>query len=238
VAMARVLLIDEDMAMLHQLQPALAKEGYRLDHALPDLDAIRSVLLSEPDIVILGVDCRPTGWSFCQRLLEFLERPLLLLVSTNNPLDLVKGLELGADDCMAKPVHLAEAAARVRSLLRRSASGRPKGSRGYFVDGDLIVDLKRREVRRNGQPVGWTPTEFRLLSCFISYEGSVLSHEQLTRHAWGPQYVTSHGAVKLYVCQLRSKIEPDPRHPQRIQTRRGEGYLFSRLSDMRAGDQR
>jgi two-component system KDP operon response regulator KdpE len=229
--LASILLIDEDPSVECELYPALEQEGYRVTCAVPGLAAMRMMLAEEPDLVILGMNCQQGDWKFCCRVLSFLEAPLLLLLLTSNPMDQVRGLELGADDCMIRPVIMIEFLARVRALLRRPHLVNRRPRRGYFVDGDLVVDATRREVRLSGEPVALTPTEFRLLCCFTQHVGEVLSHERLTMQIWGPGCTDARDAIKQYVHQLRRKLELDPRHPQRILTRRGEGYLFQALSN-------
>lgn len=229
--LASILLIDEDPSAESKLGPALGQAGYRVAHAVPGLAAMRTMLVEEPDLVILGVNCRDGDWNFCRRVLNFLDKPLLLLLLTSNPLDQVKGLELGADDCMLKPISRIELLARVRALLRRQDLISQRARRGYFVDDDLVVDATRREVWLNGQPVTLTPTEFRFLCCFTQHVGEVLSHERLTMQVWGPNCPEARDSIKQYVHQLRQKLEPNPRHPQRILTRRGEGYLFQPLTN-------
>ena len=226
-----VLLIDDDAATGRQLQSALVKQGYSVSTSVPGLQAIRQMLVDEPDLVVLGMDSQQDDWGFCRGLLTFLDRPLILMLSTRNKLDRVRALELGADDCMVKPVCTIEAVARIRALLRRSTADFSRPRRGFFVDGDLVVDMTRREAWLDEEPVALTPTEFRLLCCFASHVGEILPHERLIVHVWGPDYTGARDAVKLYVHQLRKKIEPDPNQPRRILTRRGEGYLFQRIAD-------
>lgn len=228
---ANILLIERDTSVDRELQPAFAREGYSLEHVVPGLEAIRTMLISEPDMVILGLGPQETDWEFCRRLLAFLDRPLLLLLSTANKLDRVKGLEFGADDCMIRPFLTEEVLARARVLLRRDAYRAERSKRSYFVDGDLVIDLTRREVWLDQQPVRLTPTEFRFLSCFATHVGQVLSHERLVNYVWGPGSSSARDAVKLYVHQLRKKLEADGKGQQRIVTRRGQGYLFRTLSD-------
>jgi len=228
---ASILLIDKDVSVDRKLQPAFAREGYAVEYVLPGLDAIRTMLVDEPDLVILGLGPQEKEWEFCRRLLAFLDRPLLLLLSTGNKLDRVKGLEMGADDCMIKPVLIEEVIARTRVLLRRSPYQAQRSKRSYFVDEDLVVDLTRREVWLKDEPVRLTPTEFRFLSCFTEHVGQVLSHERLVSYVWGPDYTGARDTVKLYVHQLRKRLEPQREGPQRFVTRRGEGYLFRALTD-------
>lgn len=228
-----VLVVDNDRASASDLLSALEQEGYRSVHVLPGAQAIRRALMEEPDLVIMGIDSQKEDWRWCCRFLSFWEKPLLLLLSTTNKLDRVKGLELGADDCMIKPAHSMEVVARVRALLRRTGSSRQRSERSYLVDNNLVVDLSRREVWLDNKPIALTPTEFQLLFCFTRHVGEILSHEQLARQLWGPDCPSDQAAIKQYVYQLRQKLEPDPSRPQRIVSRRGQGYIFQLLADAR-----
>ena len=225
-----VFLIEDDAATVEAVRPVLTREGYRLECVHPGLDAIRRLLLAEPDLVILSINSRDPDWEFCHQVLVFHDRPLLLLLSGGDELDRVQGLELGADDCMLKPFLMIELLARVRALLRRDTTHRPRLSHTLFVDGDLTVDLMRREVRLDGHAVDLTATEFRMLACFVQHAGEMLSSERLITYVWGAQQAASLGSVKLYVCRLRQKLEADPARPRRILTRRGGGYIFTRLA--------
>jgi DNA-binding response OmpR family regulator len=224
---AKVLVIDGNAATIRSVCATLDREGYRVDRIQPGLDAIRKVLVTEPDLVVLGLRPTDEGWRFCRQLLTLMDRPLLLLLSTAEKLDRARGLDLGADDCMIQPVLAVELVARVRVLLRRNGSRALR--RTFFVDGDLVVDLTRREVRLDDEPVRLTPSEYRLLSCLVQHEGEVLSQEQLLAHLWGARQRRSSSVVKQYIHHLRRKLEPDPRRPRRIVTWRGEGYMLRRL---------
>lgn len=227
---AGILIIDDDIGTLEEVQWALTRDGYQVSVAQAGVDAVRKMLVNEPDLVILGVDTQERDWRFFRHILTFKIQPLLLLLSTEDMMDQVKGLELGADDCMTKPFVLVELMARTRALLRRSANSTSRQQRSLFVDGDLIIDLTRREVRLDDQPIRLTPTEFRILSCLISQVGEVLTHKRIIMQVWGPNYEGEHGILKPHIHSLRRKLEPDPSQPQRILTRRGEGYLFRRLA--------
>ncbi|HSJ54723.1 MAG TPA: response regulator transcription factor [Anaerolineae bacterium] len=227
---AHILMIDNDEAAVQDLRPALFEEGFQLEHAISGLDAIRKVLLDQPDVVILGLADVEADWQFCRRLLTFLDAPLMLLLNTENELDLVQGLELGADDCMRKPILTLELVARVRALLRRTTSRPSWRGRSYFVDHGLVIDLTRREVWLDDRPVALTPTEFKFLSCLTAHAGEVLSHERLMMHVWGNECPGWRDAIKLYIHHLRQKLEQDPSQPRRIMTRRGRGYVFQRLT--------
>jgi two-component system, OmpR family, KDP operon response regulator KdpE len=226
---SHLLLIDTDESSLAGLQPLLIQEGFLVDHEELGLDAIRKVLVAEPDVVILSIGGREHEWQFCRRLLTFLNKPLMLLLSSTDERDRVKALNWGADDCMGKPVLTEELVARIRALLRRNLSATSRSAQSYFVDEGLVIDLTRREVWFNDEPVPLTPTEFRFLTCFAAHEGQVLSHEQIMMHVWGTKQNCTRDSIKLYVYQLRQKLEPSPDSPRRIVTRRGEGYLFQRL---------
>jgi DNA-binding response OmpR family regulator len=226
-----VLLIEDDQATVKALQAALAPDGFHLDHALPGPHAMRKIVIDDPDVVILGLGSRKQSWQYLCHLLAFVDKPLLLLLSTTDDTDRIKGLELGADDCMVKPVLAEEVVARVRALVRRSGSHARRFARSLFVDTDLVIDLSRREVWLDGQPVALTPTEFRFLFCFAQHIGEVVSHQQLAMHVWGHGCSGERAAIKQYIYQLRQKLEPVPGRPQRIVCRRGQGYVFRSLTE-------
>lgn len=221
--------IDQDLLM--SLQPLLIKEGFRVDHERLGLDAIRKVLVMEPDVVILSMGNHEQDWKFYRRLLTFLDRPLMLILSSRDDRDRVKALNWGADDCMGKSFLEEEFVARIHALMRRGAAI-SRSSQSYFVDEGLVIDLTRREVWFNDEPVSLTPTEFRFLTCFAAHEGQVMSHDQIMMQVWGAKHACTRDSIKLYVHQLRRKLEPNPDSPRRIVTRRGEGYMFQRLGTM------
>lgn len=229
---ARILLIDDDRTTIEAIGPILTREGYEVDHTPTGRLALRQVLTDSPDLVVLGINSKKQDgdWRFCHLLLAFLESPLLLLLSTEDRLDRVKGLEVGADDCMVKPVLMVELVARVRALLRRNASEYSRRRQSLYVDGDLVVDLTRREVHLDDEPMVLTPIEFRILVCLIRQVEHVATYEHLRMQVWGPQRKGAQHSLKQHIHNLRQKLEPDPEHPQRIVTRWGQGYLLQRIA--------
>jgi two-component system KDP operon response regulator KdpE len=228
--LAYILLIDQDLASVYDIQPVLAQEGYHVEHALPGPLAFRKAVVEQPDLVIAGIRPENREWQFCRRLLSVLDSPLFLLLANAGELDRVKALDLGADECMIKPVLLVEMVARVRTLLRRAVADASFRQRSCFVDGDLFVDLTRRQVQVDDDPILLTSGEFRILSCLVNNEGLVVSHQQLCTQIFGPQASDAEHNVRPYICNLRRKIEPDPHHPQRIVTCQGEGYMLKRIA--------
>jgi DNA-binding response OmpR family regulator len=225
--MSRILVIEGHDATIPEICSCLDREGYQVHRVQHGSNAIREVLVTEPDMVILGLHPTTEGWRFCRQILALTDRPMLLVLCTAEKLDRTRGLELGADDCMIRPVLTVELMARVRALLRRQDSRTYRRRHTFFVDGNLVVDLSRREVRLDNKPVRLTPNEYRILCYLIQHEGEVVSQERLLNHLWGTS--THHSSViKQHIHHLRRKLEMDPRRPQRILTWRGEGYMLRR----------
>ena len=226
-----ILLIDNDLQAVAEIQLALAREGYDVQHAPLGRQAIRQLMIDQPALVVLTIDPDNEGdWKFCRRILYFLEALLLLLISNGNGMTRARGLNLGADACMLQPVLLPELKAQVSALLRRNLTPDARREQKFFVDDDLVVDLTRWEAKLDDEPVSLTPTEFLLLACLMKHAGEVVPHERLLVEAWGSDYEKHRTTLKQYIHHLRNKIEPDPEHPQRILTRWGKGYLFQRIS--------
>ncbi len=227
---ARILLIDDDLKTARQVLPILAREGYQVEHFLPGRAALRQVVMDEPDLVILGIQAQEGGWQVFRRFLPFLDQPVLLLLSSAERLDRVRALDLGADDCLIKPAAPVELVARVRALLRREVSGARDWRRRLFTDGDLTVDLSRREVWLDDEPVRVSATEFQILSCLVQNAGEVVPYERLLFQVWGSQHGRSRSCLKQHIHNLRQKLEPSPDCPRRLVTRWGEGYMLRPIS--------
>jgi DNA-binding response OmpR family regulator len=232
---ASILILDDDLSTIRTVQPLLTQEGYRVDCMLPGAPALRHVADDPLRLVLLGINDGVQGWRFCLELLALLRAPLLLLLASDHELDRVRGLFLGAADCLSKGTFSStELKARIGALLRRNegwGGGRP-ASRATFADGDLVVDLADtgREVRLAGRPAALTPIELRILACCLACVGHVILAEELLLETWGPAHGRTAASLWPHINSLRHKLESDPARPRRLVTRRGQGYLFQRIA--------
>jgi two-component system KDP operon response regulator KdpE len=222
-----ILVIDDDDDLARIVQLSLDREGYQTVIATSGLEGLQEAYRCQPDLVILdimmpGLD----GWEVCRRLVEISNVPILMLTAKGTESDIVKGLQMGADDYLTKPFSVAELIARVQALLRRAGSQSQTDKPSIFSIGNLTIDLNRRLVMRDGELVDLTPTEFKLLECFVIHRNRVLPHRFLLTEVWGPEYIGETSYLKLYVRYLRRKLEEDPADPQLIVTEWGVGYRF------------
>jgi two-component system KDP operon response regulator KdpE len=182
-----------------------------------------------PDVVLLdiampGMD----GFEVLRQIRLFSDVPVIMLTAKDDVIDKVKGLELGADDYVTKPFNHLELLARVKALLRRLDMPQPRSRAPSFQSGDLTVDFAAREVRRDGEPVALTATEYKLLYHLVRNAGHVLPHETLLAKVWGREYLDEIDYLRVYIRRLRLKLERDPEHPRHILTERGLGYRFQK----------
>jgi two-component system KDP operon response regulator KdpE len=232
---ASILILDDDPATAQAMQPLLSQEGYRVDCLPPGPPALERVANDPPGLVLLGINDGVKGWRFCHQLLCRLGAPLILLLTSDRELDRVKGLSLGAADCLSKSTCGAmELLARIGAVLRREASGaaRLPVSRTMFADGDLLIDLARTgcEVCLAGRYAALTPIERRILACCLAHVGQVVSNEGLLVATWGPGHGRSAASLWPHIHNLRRKLEPDPGHPRRLVTRPRRGYFLQRVA--------
>jgi DNA-binding response OmpR family regulator len=223
----KILIIDDDQDLAKIVQLSLDQEGYQTVVATSGLEGLQEAYRVQPDLVILdimmpGMD----GWEVCRRLGEMSTVPILMLTAKGTEGDIVKGLQIGADDYLTKPFSVAELIARIQALLRRAGSQSQTDKPSTFSIGNLTIDLNRRRVTRDGKLVDLTPTEFKLLECFVTHRDRVLPHRFLLTEVWGSEYIDEMSYLKLYVRYLRRKLEEDPANPQLIVTEWGVGYRF------------
>lgn len=223
----KILIIEDDTALNALLADQLSEQGHEVLSATDGQQGLVLALEESPDLVILdimmpGLD----GWTVCRRLRETSNVPIIILTARVMQTDVIQGLELGADDYLTKPFDMRELELRIQAVARRAQPAQPVSGL-LFDDGRLRIDLRRRLVLRAGQAVHLTPTEFRLLSHLVQQRGRVVSHEELLRGAWGPEYATETAILSVYVRYLRQKLEENPSDPQYIKTVWGEGYRFA-----------
>jgi two-component system KDP operon response regulator KdpE len=189
--------------------------------------ALDVVEAERPDIVLLdvglpGVD----GFDVLREIRLFSDVPVVMLTARDDPMDKVKGLELGADDYVTKPFNHLELMARVRAVLRRHEMPPPTSRAPSFRALDLEVDFAAHEVRLRGERLDLTPTEYKLLYHLVRNAGHVLQHGTLLAKVWGREYLDEVDYLRVYVRRLRDKLGDDPDHPRYIRTERGLGYRF------------
>jgi DNA-binding response OmpR family regulator len=226
--MPRVLLIEDDEAVREGLSLALTYQGHTVDAVRTGEEGLELLMSVAPDVVVLdlmlpGVD----GFEVCRRIRASGDLPIIMLTARNDDIDVVAGLEAGADDYVAKPAQARVLEARIRAVLRRSSSSAPEVVTERH--GDLTIDREGLVVTRLGQPVSLAPTELRLLLELSSSPGRVMSRQQLLESVWDQGYLGDSRLVDACVQRLRSKIENDPAAPRYVQTVRGFGYRFGPL---------
>jgi DNA-binding response OmpR family regulator len=223
----RVLVVEDDATVAEVVVRYLEREGFEVESVGDGREALERAGRSLPDLVVLdlmlpGLD----GLEVCRRLRAVAPIPVIMLTARGEESDRVLGLELGADDYVAKPFSPRELTARVKSVLRRAQGPlSPVDVPGVVTIGDLEIDLGAREVRRNGEPVTLTAREFELLAFLINHPRRVFRREELLEQVWGYTYGDT-STVTVHIRRLREKIEPQPSDPQSIQTVWGVGYRF------------
>jgi two-component system KDP operon response regulator KdpE len=226
--MTKILLIDDGAVQLGKLQPALESDGYHVFKASDGQTSLKIAWSESPDLVILNLKLPAmSGFETCRRLRE-LGIPFVLVTSpTHREQDVIKALEMGADDYLRYPLEVPILLAKLRTLLRRNH--RQVTSAAVYDDGHLCIDLDSRKVTVGDELIKLTPTEFRLLSILLRQVGRVVTHEELIKEIWGTEKNTSLGSLKLYIHYLRQKLEESPKKPYYLLAEWGVGYRFREL---------
>jgi two-component system KDP operon response regulator KdpE len=221
----RVLVVDDEVQIRRFLRIALEANGYRVYEAANGQDAIQEAARLRPDLVILDMGLPDMeGLAVLERLRERSPTPVIILSVRDADRDKVAALDAGADDYLTKPFSLEELMARMRAAQRHAMPGPPSLE---FCSGDVRVDLAHRQVTKNGEAVRLTPTEYALLRLLIQHAGKVLTHKQILKEVWGPEYVDETHYLRVYFAQLRQKLEDDPALPRLILTEPGVGYRLA-----------
>jgi two-component system, OmpR family, KDP operon response regulator KdpE len=218
-----ILIVEDDPQIRRFLRATLTAEGYVYYEAVTAADGLIQVDTRRPDLILLdlGLPDRD-GLEVIRRVRESSQMPIVVLSARGEENDKIAALDLGADDYVAKPFGVGELLARIRAALRRSAAIAPEGAVLCF--GRIEIDLDKRIVKVAGEEVHLTPNEYRLLQVLIRYPGKVLTQRQLLNEVWGPNHLDQAQYLRVYIAQLRRKLESDPTRPKHLQTEPGVGY--------------
>ena len=223
--MTRVLVVDAEPQILRALAINLRARGYDVATAGTGADALSSAAAHHPELVVLDLGLPDLeGTEVIAGLRGWTSVPIVVLSARQHGEDKVEALDLGADDYVTKPFAMNELMARLRAAVRRAASGEPTETE--VVAGNLVIDLARKRVRRDGAEVRLTPTEWAFLELLARNVGRLVPREQILREVWGTGYLHEHHYLRVYAAQLRRKLEDDPAHPRHLLTTSGLGYTL------------
>jgi len=221
-----VLAVDDEAGILRLIKLELSTQGFRVITAAGGEEALRVAEEQRPDIALLDIVMpEMTGLELMRKLRERSNIPVILLTAKGSESDKVRGLELGADDYLAKPFSPDELSARVRAVLRRTVGS--SGAENVVHVGGIEVDLNRRLVKRDGKIVTLTRTEWMLLQHLAANVGKIMLNAELLSKVWGPEYRDDLQYLRVWVSRLRRKLEDDPSKPKLIKTFQGIGYMLA-----------
>ena len=221
-----ILVIDDEPQILRAMRTILTEKEFRVTTASRGEEGLALAAAQEPDLIILDLGLPDMdGTVVCERLREWTQTPIIILSVRDSERDKVAALDIGADDYRTKPFGIEELLARVRVALRHAASR--KGEQSKVVKaGPINIDLAWHIVKRNDEEVKLTGTEYKLLAYLAANHGRVLTHQSILTHVWGPADADHTEYLRVYMRQLRKKLEADPERPQYILTEPGIGYRF------------
>jgi len=222
-----VVLIEDEPQIRRFLRAALGAQGYRLIESTTGEDGLLQAATRQPDLVIVDLGLPDLdGVEVIRKLREWASMPIIVLSARGQERDKITALDAGADDYVSKPFGVGELLARMRVALRHSADLREPDEPTFTV-GDLKVDLAQRRVFVSGKEVHLTPTEYKLITTLIRHAGKVLTHRQLLKEVWGPPYADQAHYLRVYMAQLRRKLEGNPARPRYLLTEPGVGYRLA-----------
>jgi DNA-binding response OmpR family regulator len=223
---ARILIVEDEPAMVAGLRDNFEYEGYEVISAADGVTGLERALTDDPDLVVLDVMMpRMSGLDVCKQLkTKRPSLPIIMLTARGQEIDKVVGLELGADDYVTKPFSIRELMARTKAVLRRVSS--PEQTLEFYRFGDVEVDIRGNEVRRAGKRLDFSAKEFALLAYFIAHPAETLSRDRLLNAVWGYESYPNTRTVDTHILHLRQKLEPNPEEPRFILTVHGTGYKF------------
>jgi two-component system KDP operon response regulator KdpE len=226
---ARVLLIDDEAAIVRVLRPALQGHHYDIASASTGAEGLSQLEKYQPDLILLDLSLPDIdGVTLAGLLREKTEAPIIVLSVRSGDQDKIAALDNGANDYVTKPFSMGELLARIRAALRSyHKQGYTPSQEQQITIGDVALDFDRHAVTVRGAPVHFSPTEFGLLEILMRNAGRLVTHRTLLHNVWGPEYIDETQLLRVYIGHLRSKIEPQPDRPQYIITEPGVGYRFA-----------
>lgn len=220
-----ILLIEDEPEIRRFLKTTLPQQGYRLVETATGQEGLAQASARNPDLVLLDLGLPDMdGLEIVRKLREWTAAPIIVLSARDQEQVKIAALDLGADDYVTKPFGVNELLARVRAALRHAARLNAESPEPVFTLGDLRVDLSRRQVFIGKHEIHLTPIEYKLLTTLVRYAGKVVTHRQLLKEVWGPLHVEEHQYLRVYMRQLRNKLESNPAHPRYLLTELGVGY--------------
>jgi len=225
-----ILIVDDNNHIVDFIQRNLDARGFKTITAKDGVEALQKFFHNDVDLVILDLLMpRMDGLEVIRQIRTESITPIIVLSALGEENSKIQALDLGADDYLTKPFGVGELLARVRAVLRRARYAQTKPSpeeKTVLSCGPVTLHRDRHEVFVNGEEVELTPTEFNLLEYLMKNEGKVLTHREILKHVWGPEYGQESEYLRVYIGRLRQKIEKDPNNPQLLHTERGIGYSF------------
>ncbi len=221
-----ILIIDDELQMRRLLEITLESNGYNIIEAVNGKEGINLAASHQPSLIILDLGLPDgSGHLVLKQLREWFTNPIIILSVQSSEEDIVTALDNGANDFLVKPFRTGELLARIRSALRSIDNSEENDS--VFIAGELQIDFVARTVKKKDELIKLTVTEYKLISLFVQQAGKVLTHQYLLREIWGPGYINQSQYLRVFVAQLRKKIEGDPNRPVLIITEPGVGYRFT-----------
>lgn len=227
--MRKILVVDDERAIVESLEYALERDGYKVLRAFDGAEALKIFRSQKPDLIILDLMLPiMSGEEVCRLVRKESSVPIIMLTAKDSEIDRVVGLEIGADDYVTKPFSIRELVARVRALFRRTSGESPphQERKESFSVGPFVVDGERHEIRYHEEALQLPLKEFMLLELLLRNSGRVLTREIILEQIWGPNFYGDNKTVDVHIRRLRKKIEPDSVTPRFIKTVRGVGYRF------------
>ncbi len=221
----KILLVEDELQIRRFLRVTLNSSGYDLVEAAAAREGLMLAATEKPDLIILDLGLPDMdGLDFTRQLREWADIPVIVLSARGQEDDKISALDAGADDYLTKPFGTGELLARLRVALRHSQSNKSEHNQNICQFGKISIDISKRQVLKDGEELHLTPIEFKLLTLFIKHQGRVLTHKHLLKEVWGDAYLDEHHYLRVYMGQLRHKLEDNPARPKFLITEPGVGY--------------